>query len=266
MFQRSFLLVCILHLFSCAYASSIEEVSMVCGESVMSGNTTLDEAKKSALQDAKTNALRRAGVEETIRSNQLLSSQQADRKTFAQQFTEFTNTEISGDIVDYKLLKDYEITTNRDGISVCKVCIDAKVKKYDTKRDLKFDFKLDSLSAKYSAGDELTFVVRPLSQGFLKVFLIDGTTQADIIYPNAYEAITLFEAKKSIRLPSTTKIRYTLTKSDTKSNSDINYLVLVYTKEEYPFMDKVNPENILKWIASIEPSQRAVKFETLVIW
>jgi len=45
----------------------------------------------------------------------------------------------------------------------------------------------------------------------------------------------------------------------------VNYVVLLYTKMEMPFLEKETSENILQFIARIDPSQKCLKSYSILI-
>jgi hypothetical protein len=45
----------------------------------------------------------------------------------------------------------------------------------------------------------------------------------------------------------------------------VNYVVLLYTKVETPFLEEETSENILQFIARIDPSQKCLKSFSILI-
>ena len=50
-----------------------------------------------------------------------------------------------------------------------------------------------------------------------------------------------------------------------EESMEVNYLVLLYTKVEIPFLEKETSENILQFIARIDPSQKCMKSYSILI-
>jgi hypothetical protein len=46
---------------------------------------------------------------------------------------------------------------------------------------------------------------------------------------------------------------------------EVNYVVLVYTKTEIPFQATETTENVLQFIAGIDPSHKCVKVYSILI-
>jgi hypothetical protein len=51
----------------------------------------------------------------------------------------------------------------------------------------------------------------------------------------------------------------------TKGSLEINYVVLLYTKQDIPFTKKLTTDNILQFLAGIDPGEKCVRNFTVTI-
>lgn len=240
------------------------QVYGIVGEAIIAGDVSPNQAKFQALNDAKINALKAAGIGEQIKSYQLLFTSQL-KNDYSQFFSSDIQSEIQGAIQSYSI-KSERIYCKNDFEVVCNVTIDAAVIKYDTKPDISFDANIEGIKAVYNNDDKLTFKLRSTQVCYLTVFNITDK-EAFVLYPNAYEKQTKLNPLELTKYP-TVKIDYTL-HTDMKQQ-ETNRLIFVLTKTQLPFikMDKsqvTTNENIFNWIYSIMPDQRKVEYITLSI-
>lgn len=246
------------------YAQEISQVSNIIGTAYISGEVSPNQAKKQALNEAKLNALKAAGIGEKVSSYQLLFTSE-QKNDFSQFFTSDIQSEIQGAIKSYSI-KSERIYCKNDFEVVCDVTIDAEVVKYDTKPDISFDANIEGIKAVYNNDDKLTFTLKSTQACYLTVFNITDK-EAFVLYPNAYEKQTKLNPLELSKFP-TVKIDYTL-HTDMKQQ-ETNRLIFIFTKTQLPFikMDKnqlTTHENIFSWIYSIMPDQRKVEYITLTI-
>jgi len=123
-----------------AQKSNTIKVYNVSGQAFINELMTPKQAKEMALNDAKSNALRKAGIGEYIRSNLTLLS-----STVGDKYDEYINTEqqsqLEGSVLDFTIIKDTQYV-NADKLLVVAVTIDATVMKHETKPDVNFDVRL----------------------------------------------------------------------------------------------------------------------------
>lgn len=241
-------------------AANTVQVKKCIGECTLA-NVTPEAAKLKALEAAKVNALEKAGVEQTINVAATLQKEEVNtivRDVFAQ----FSSMEMRGGIVDYTIISDTILY--RLGTPVCRVEIDATVKKYQKAPNRLLQIKVDGMKEVYNSGDAVTFDVTSVYDGYLKIFLLDDNEEAALIFPNEHEKLFPFEEGKTVHYPTNGNITYETTK-DAGKELEHNYWVFVFTRENIPFIQDVTYKNILNWIYAMEPDQRVVEFRDLII-
>jgi hypothetical protein len=246
------------------FAQKISHVSDIIATAYIQGDVSPNQAKIQALNDAKINALKAAGIGEQIKSYQLLFSSQ-QKNDYTQFFSSDIQSEIHGAVQSYAI-KSEKIYCKSEFEIVCEVTVDASVVKYDVKPDISFDANVEGIKAVYNNDDKLTFTVKTTQSCYLTIFNITDK-EAFKLYPNDYEKQIQINAFESYKFPIA-KIEYTL-HTDMKQQ-ETNRLIFVLTKTPIPFikMDKnqvTTNENIFSWIYAIMPDQRKVEYITLSI-
>lgn len=221
-------------------------------------------ARQQALNDAKTNALKAAGIGEQINSYQLLFTSQ-QKNDYSQFFSSDIQTEIQGAIQSY-VVKSERIYCKNEFEIICEVAIDASVIKYDTKQDVTFDANIEGIKGVYANDENLKFSIKTSQPSYLTIFDITDK-EASVLYPNRYEKQTVTKPFEILNFPIA-DINYTL-HTDLKEK-ETNRFIFVFTKTPVPFikMDKnqvTTAENIFSWIYSITPDQRKVEYKTVLI-
>lgn len=258
---KASLLVAVLLCFSFPLFAQVVEVRGAEGRWAIA-NITPERAKGKALAEAKREALRLAGVSERVRATDALSSMSDGSDTW-QVFNSFSSIEVGGAVVDYDIVENNIIKENEAIYSV--VRINAKVKIYKTDIDDEFKLSVSALRRSgYKHGEPIEFSVLPNKSGYLKIFLFEDTENANLVYPNLYEADKLFVEKTPVFFPTNKMIQYTAQKMK-RGKIEHNYLIFVYTKKDIPFAAKVTYKSVLNWINDIEPSERDVVFESVLI-
>ena len=246
------------------FAQKVSQVSDIKGTSYITGDISPNQAKAQALNDAKLNALKAAGIGEHINSYQLLFTSQ-QKNDYSQFFSSDIQSEIQGAVQSYEIKSERTYCKSEIEI-ICEVTIDASVIKYEPKPDVTFNMNIEGVKATYNNDDKLSFTFKATQDGYLTIFDITDK-EAFLLYPNAYEKQKVLKGSELYSFPIA-KIDYTL-HTDLKQQ-ETNRLIFVYTKTLIPFM-KMNKdqvatyENIFSWIYSIMPDQRKVEYLILTI-
>jgi len=242
------------------FAQKEIKVKGIEGSYIISQDITPKQAKEKALEEAKKNALREAGISENISSTNVLATD-ADKEDMEQVFNEFSSVEINGKVIDWEIISE-EKYEDQYGNFVVKVVINADVVKYRKEQDKSFRFKVEGVDEYYLEGDKMHFNFLPFKPGYLKLFYFDADLNCDIIFPNPYEKNRLFEANDTTAFPVSHMIEYEMT---TEKEKEINHMVFVFTKKDFPFTEEVNYKNLLRWLYTISPDQRAVQYFSYII-
>jgi hypothetical protein len=254
-----------LFLFFCFsfFAQKTTKVDNIAGSSAVAGDVSPNTARIQALNNAKINALKAAGIDEHINSYQILFSSQL-KNDYTQFFSSDIQSEIQGAVRSYKINSEKLYCKSAGEISY-DVNIDATVVKYDTRPDPAFTANIGGVKGVYGNGDNLAFNLKATKDCWLTIFNITDK-EALLLYPNDYEKQSELKKLENYSFP-TAKIDYTLG-NETKKD-ETNRLIFVFTKEFIPYI-KTNKqvtshEDIFSWIYSIPPDKRKVEYFTLSI-
>lgn len=257
---------CLFILFSInnIFAQKNSQLSGIKGTAFITGDVSPNQAKIQALNEAKTNALKAAGIGEHINSYQLLFTSQ-EKNDYSQFFSSDIQSEIQGAVQSYEIKSEKTYCKSEFEI-IYEVTINAYVIKYETKPDITFNANIEGVKGAYNNDENLTFNVKTTQVCYLTIFNITDK-EAFMLYPNAYEKQVKCTPMESCKYPIA-KIDYTL-HTDLKQQ-ETNRLIFIFTKTLIPFikMDKeqmTTNENIFSWIYSIMPDQRKVEYLTLSI-
>jgi hypothetical protein len=217
-------------------------------------NITPEQAYDKALIEAKFEALRKAGIDESINAiNSLYSTNEGN------DYTGISSIELGGEVIDFTIV-DKKIEQKRAGkldALIAKVTIDAVVRKYKKKRDSSFQIKVSGIERSYKDGDYLTFSFTPHKNGYLKIFAFEDNNEGYLLYPNTYEKKQSFQSGELVKFPVSKEFNYELAKINPSKATENNLLIFVYTKNDIPFFEEdINYHSVLNWIAKISPDER----------
>jgi len=240
-------------------AQESKSVEGVRGEWVISNDITPVQAREKAIDDAKAEALRQAGVSEYVTDTNL--SYKIEKNTALEEIHKsLTSVDVSGEISGFRVVKE-EKRKNEFGNLLYEVWIDATVVLHKTSRDPGFTLNVNGIRESYHSPDELVFDVMPSKEGFLHVFIL-GNDESSHLYPNKIEKREKFEGGMTYQFPRSRALDYEVS---AKEGAEVNYVVLLFTKVEIPFLDEESADNILRFIAAIDPSQKWVKSYSILI-
>lgn len=251
----------------CIYCSSAlstvaqqkNKVENIKGEWVVSNDITIIQARENALNEAKIEAIRQSGGPEFVsESNVMFRSEKKEQ--LKELFESLTATEVSGEISEFTIVKEGK-RVNEFGNILYEVWINATVSIHKTAKDPGFNLDVKGVQESYSSPNNLTFEVRPLKEGYLTVFIL-SEKESGQLFPNNLERQEKLEAQKSYKFPKSKALEYEVS---SESSVEINYLLLLFTKQEMPFMKEQTRENILRFIAGITPSEKCLKTYSLLI-
>ena len=245
------------------YAQNIIIIKESKGTAYISGDISPNEASKRALNEAKINALKAAGIGENIKSFELLYTSDTGND-YQQFFNSNILSEMQGNILSYEVVKEETIKKSELELYT-EVTINASVIKYETKPDINFDVNIQGIKAVYNNNDPLKFNIKTSQLSFLTIFNITDT-EASVFFPNSYETKNELLPLVFHHFPS--KSLYSL-ETDLKER-ETSRLLFVFTKTYIPFIkmneDQITSEDaIFNWIYSIMPDQRNVQYYSLII-
>ena len=247
-----------------AFASKNIDVTNIVGESYVQGDVSPKQAKKEALNEAKIEALRKAGVGESISAQQLLFRSEV-KGDFSDFFNSSSQIEIKGAVKDYKIISE-RMYCKDSLVVVYEVVIDATVIKYSKTTDSSFDVDIQGIKSVYEPNKMLKFSLKSTQSCFLTIFNITDE-EAYVLYPNSYEKASQLQKLGVYQFP-TGKLNYKLT--NTSGKAETNRLIFVFTKKPVTYI-KMNEnqvttvENVFSWIYSMSPDQRKLAYHSYFI-
>lgn len=226
------------------------KVKGVVGEAYGTFDVSINSLIQKAVNDAKVKALQKGGLKENISVfNDMFQGDDGDIEEY---FVSGVVTNVNGNITDVVVT---DTTTKiKDQLQIVKVKVDATIIKYKTERDLGFKMEVEGMKNFYLNGEELKFDVKPSRDSYLSVFVVAGTDESYVLFPNDYEKSYLVNSGSAARFPSET-MEYIL---ETTKTMESHRLIVVATKKEIPYVKKVNYKNILEWIFTIPPDERTM--------
>lgn len=246
-------------LLSAANAQGIKNLKDIKGEWVISNDITPVQARENAINEAKIEALRQAGVPEYVAQSNIFY--QSEKKLqFKEVFESLTTVEVSGEISEFLITKE-DKRINELGVLIYEVWINAKVVIHKTQKDPGFNIDVSGVRESYLSPDKLTFEIKPWKDGFLTVFII-SEQESGLLFPNSLERQEKLEGGKSYKFPKSKALDYEVT---SENSVEVNYILLLYTKQEIPFAGDQTTENILRFIAQISPSEKCLKSYSFLI-
>jgi Domain of unknown function (DUF4384) len=260
--QLRFSLLLVAVFFILPYSSSAQEkkkVKQIKGEWVLSNDITPTQARENAINQAKLEAMRKAGVPEVISESNLLY-QTDNPQQIKELFESLTSVAISGEVSEFKIVKEDKRINEFNSI-IYEVWIDATVVIHKNARDQGLNFDVKGIHESYASPDKLTFDVTPWKDGYLTVFIVSEKESLQL-YPAPQDRQVLLEGHKNYTFPRSRGIDYEVS---TEGNLEVNYVVMLFTRQEISFTKEPTAANILKFVSSIDASDKAVKTFSLLI-
>ena len=243
----------------CCLAQETKSVQEVKGEWVISNDITPIQAREKAIAEAKAEALRLAGVPEYVAESNL-SYKTEQNLALGDIHESLTSIDVSGEISAFQVIRE-EKRKNEFGNLIYEVWINATVVLYRSSRDPGFTVNVNGIRENYQSPEELVFDVLPSKEGFLNIFILSDE-ETSHLYPNKLEKAEKFDGGMTYKFPRSRALDYEVS---AKTGMEVNYVVLVYTKTEIPFLAAETTENVLQFIAGIDPSHKCVKVYSILI-
>lgn len=219
-------------------------------------NITPEKARLLALEDAKSNALREAGIaEEFIVLNTGTVSDRINR------FISSSNSELLGEIVEYQILNEEIQSKGRHHFF--QVRIRAKVKKGRVKRDLAFDVYINGIKKSvYKDGELFMFSLKPTKDCYVNVFWFNEEGKGGMVFPNIMEPTIPLVANETYLFPRTQDYK---ARKETDAPIDILSLVFVFTKQKVFYTEECSLDKLQQWILTIPSDQRLLKYNSIMV-
>jgi len=270
--QKIFLGTCIFAIAALLMPMSVQsqevvEVKGVTGIGVIVGRISFEDAKREALNQAKIEALRLAGVNEQLQSFEMLFRSEINND-FTEFFSSDIHAELRGAVKHYSLVSTETKTNPQSNLPYIEVTINATVILYSNGPDPAFNVKVEGIKAIYNENEYLTFSIISTKDCYLNIFGISDS-YTSLLYPNKWEKFKLIEAGKKVSFPMG-RVDYPLTKGG--KSPEITRAVFVFTKEPIGYLNYVDEEEqnttseeIFSWIYSIMPDQRNAVYQVFTV-
>lgn len=234
------------------------------GKCEISRFITKEQAEQKALQEAKNEALHKAGVDENVWSVFGLISQN-DGQEFHQAYSEMSVLAVGGLVhltEEPVYTEEYSRSEKRRYI-VCK--IHAEVKKGESV-DKSFQIKVDGIAPVYKDGEPLKFKISSSQDAFVRVFWFNKAEGSQIL-PNDYQQKHFVTKGTALSVPSDTDpYIMAIEKKDKRADTELANIMVVATKKDYPFYEnEVSFQSLLNWIYEIPASDRCTFYDTFDI-
>lgn len=260
--KRTLMLIICLMAFHLSYSNEVVRVRGAVGRWEVSNDITPKQAEERALFEAKKEALRKAGIMENVWSvfGQVTSD---SGNEFAEAYSSVSMLAINGmvNVTDMNVSDEWDPGLKRD---VKVVTIDAYVTKDETKEDKSYAIEVFDIAPIYKDQElfECSFKIHG-TDSYLKFFWF-GEDGAAIVYPNEEEGNQLFKAGTRYHFPVTTKIDMVMEKADKSKDVEKVNIIVVATKQDYPYLGDTDYQSILTWIYNLPADQRTL-FYTLTL-
>lgn len=230
------------------------KIEKVTGTGTGDEKTSLNEVRTRAINEAKIEALKQAGIAENISSYQNLYKTE-DKKDYSEIFQSDVLVNIRGSVSDVKVINEEKGITPEGFLKVT-VTINCTVLKFTTEPDLTLDARVEGLSLAYKLNEKMTFTVKPNVDCYLRIFQVSHElNQSSILYPNELHPNQLMEKNKEYNFPND---KYDLAMETSLEVEKVN-LIIILLKEDIPYNDSdVSYEKIYKWINTIPLDKRKI--------
>lgn len=242
------------------------KIEGVTGTGIMVGSISEREAHREALNEAKVEALRMAGVKEHLSSYELLFRSESDRD-YSEFFSADVQSELQGAVQHYEIVSEQRSVDVHSNLFTIEVTIDATVILYSSRPDPAFNVKIQGIKGIYETGEMLKFEVFSTKDCYLHIFNITDK-ESLLMYPNAWEEQKLIPTNQNIEFPFGF-IDYHLEKEG--RNPEMNRLVFVFTKEPVQFLNydgeyqHTSQEALFSWIYGLTPDIRRIDYHVFTI-
>ena len=222
------------------------------GTAIGNNNESLNQILQRAINNAKIEALKKAGIEENITSftNYFQSE---NNNTYEELFTSDILSDIKGAVKNVEIIDTIKQFNNYGLIDV-QITINCIVVKYLSNKDLSFDVFVDGVGTYYPNETKLIFRVKSTKDAYANMFLFNET-EAYQMFPSKYENSFILNKDTEYNFP-TDAVDYILY---TDKKTEPHRLIMVFTKQEIPYTGEIEYKQIIDWIFSIPPDMRIIK-------
>jgi hypothetical protein len=211
-------------------------------------------ARIKALENAKQEALSKAGITEDINSySDLFRSETSG--SYQELFASAVFTNIRGSVSNVQILQE-KLGITSEKLIKCEIQISCDVLKYKSLPDNMYKAEISGLKPFYFEGELLNWSVEVSKDSWMYVFCIpQNQNDAYFLFPNEWEKAFKLNSGKKYDFPKNVKYEQFLDSDFEQADR----IIFVFTKDKYPYTGDITYKNICDWIFSIEPDQRIVE-------
>lgn len=238
----------------------------------ISKDKTPKQALEEALEDAKKNALLRAGLPENLFVSNLLH-EYGDQREVSRYFHAFSNSELSANILVDSVYQENR-TFDQYGNMVVRVEIGAQVYRYDEPKDPGLNLFIEGLKDVYYENEHISFSVTPSQNGYLTIFAFNES-EAFVLYPFVNEEYNYLSDQKSRLFLKGEMEKFPVIKAydpgysiemDHPLEDETVLLLFVYTKEDIPWIqNEVTLSSVRSWVYKIPMHGRELVYRNILL-
>ncbi len=222
------------------------------GKAIGNENESIGQVMQRAVNEAKIEALKQAGIEENIASfTNYFQSENNDK--YEELFASDILSDIRGAVKNVQITDTLKQFNNYEQLDV-QVTINCIVVKYLSNKDLSFDLFVDGVGMYYPNETKLIFRVKSTKDAYANMFLFNET-EAYQMFPSKYEYSFVLKKDTEYNFP-TEAVDYILY---TNKKSESHRMIMVFTKDKIPYTGEIEYKQIIDWIFSIPPDMRIIK-------
>ena len=242
------------------------QVEGVTGVGIIAGGISERDARREALNDAKVEALRKAGVSEHLSSYEMLFRSETDRD-YSEFFSADIHSELQGAVQQYGIVNEQRSVDVHRNVFTIEITIDATVILYSSRPDPAFNVSVEGIKGIYESGETLAFSVYSSMDCYLNIFNITDN-ETLLMYPNPWEEQIKISAREYVDFPFG-HVDYHMEKSGREP--EMNRLVFVFTKKPVQFLNYrgeyqfTTQEELFSWIYGLTPDARRVDYQVFTI-
>jgi hypothetical protein len=266
LFQRNGLFLAMLLIFAGQFAIAQEKVKVEAYGSYVSRDLTPEQTRQKALEEAKRDALIKAGVAESITASDFLYTFE-DNEKFKEIFQAFTSTETGGEVIIDSILSENR-SFDQFGSMTIEVKVKATVFIHKGKEDPTLDIKVDGIEEQYKNNASLKFDITPSIDGYLKIFNVTDEVSS-LLFPYIDKEHPYYNDNPSMQLKALQKTTFPVNKAfsdgysleitNPEKEKEFDLLIFVFTRKNIAFLDNAaDMKQIMNWIYSIPMEERKV--------
>lgn len=236
-----------------------ELVKNVRGEYTVTANSQASplEAKEKAREDAMRKALIQAF------GQQINIFDQIETSSAGESFNSMSVLKNNGEIEKFTVVEEgFDRSATRSSEMIF-YCVANVLVKEGVAPDPSFTATINGIHSSYINNEYCVFTITPSQNSYLKVFIYENSEVGYYLYPGGNHHGVFLKADTPIQLPKRMDPNIQLY---TNKNKETNTIVMLLTKEEYPF-NVSNPtrQDIDKFIALIPNDKKYVSYHIIDI-